>query len=161
MSIDSRDFRDALGQFATGVCVITANPEGWAPFGMTVNSFASVSLDPPLVLWSLQNDSEMFEAFEASQGFAVNILRASQQDLSNQYAKKGDHALSADHFIIGESGLPVLPDTLVSFECEFEARHAGGDHLILVGRVTAMDHREEGEPLLFCAGSYRELAARA
>ena len=59
MSFDSREFRDALGQFATGVCVITANPEGWEPFGMTVNSFASVSLDPPLILWSLQNDSEM------------------------------------------------------------------------------------------------------
>ena len=160
MSIDPREFRDALGQFATGVCVIGANPEGWEPFGMTVNSFASVSLDPPLVLWSLQNDSEMFDAFEASGGFTVNILRAGQQELSNQYAKKGDHILDAEHFEIGESGQPVMPATLVSFECDMEARHPGGDHVILVGRVTHMTHREAGAPLLFSAGSYQELAAK-
>ena len=91
MSLDAREFRNALGCFATGVCVITADPDGWQPFGVTVNSFASVSLDPPLVLWSLQNDSEMYEAWEKTGRFAVNILRSDQQELSNQYAKKGDH----------------------------------------------------------------------
>ena len=159
MSFTSRDFRDALGAFATGVCVITANPEGGEPFGLTVNSFASVSLDPPLVLWSLQNDSEMYEAFEQSSQFGVNILRSQQQDLSNQYAKKDDHTLSAGHFVCAASGVPIMPATLVSMECEVEARHPGGDHIILVGRVLEFTQREVGEPLLFCAGSYRQLAS--
>jgi flavin reductase (DIM6/NTAB) family NADH-FMN oxidoreductase RutF len=88
MSFDSREFRDALGSFATGVCVITANPEGHAPFGMTVNSFSSVSLDPALLLWNLQNNSECLPAFEKTDRFAVNILTTEQQDLSNYYAKK-------------------------------------------------------------------------
>lgn len=158
MTMDSREFRDALGCFATGVCVITANPEGQQPFGMTVNSFASVSLDPPLVLWSLQNNSEMFEVWERTTAFAVNILRADQQDLSNLYARKGDHLLEADHFTAGETGLPVLPHSLVSLECEVEATYPGGDHLIIVGRVLAMENRENGAPLVFCSGSYRELA---
>ncbi|MCX2981201.1 flavin reductase [Halieaceae bacterium IMCC14734] len=158
MTIDSREFRDALGCFATGVTVITANPEGQQPFGMTVNSFASVSLDPPLVLWSLQNNSEMFDVWERASTFGVNILRADQQDLSNLYARKGDHLLEADHFVAGVTGVPVLPDSLVSMECEVEARYPGGDHTIIVGRVTAMENRDNGEPLLFCAGGYRELA---
>ena len=158
MSFDPREFRNALGQFATGVCVITANPEGDEPFGMTVNSFASVSLDPPLILWSLQNDSEMFEAFERSKHFAVNVLCADQQDLSNKYAKKGDHRLDAEHFELSPRGIPVMPACQVSFECEMEARHPGGDHVILVGRVLAFESRDKGAPLLFCAGAYRELA---
>ncbi len=159
MSFTSREFRDALGAFATGVCVITAHSNGGEPFGLTVNSFASVSLDPPLILWSLQNDSEMYEAFEQSSRFGVNILRTQHQDLSNQYAKKDDHALSADHFEIGASGVPIMPATMVSMECEVEARHAAGDHIILVGRVVEFTQREPGEPLLFCAGSYRALAS--
>jgi flavin reductase (DIM6/NTAB) family NADH-FMN oxidoreductase RutF len=158
MSFNSRDFRDALGHFATGVCVISANPEGWEPFGLTVNSFASVSLDPPLILWSLQSDSEMREAFNKAERFTVNILRAEQEDLSNQYAKKGDHSLAAGHFELGVSGTPIMPATLVSLECELEARHPGGDHIILVGRVTELSRRDAGAPLLFCAGSYRQLA---
>ncbi len=158
MSLDAREFRNALGCFATGVCVITADPEGWQPFGMTVNSFASVSLDPPLVLWSLQNDSEMYDAWENTTRFAVNILRSDQQELSDQYAIKGDHVLTDEHFAAGDTGVPILPDTLVSFECEMEATHPGGDHIIIVGRVVAMNCRENGEPLLFCSGAYRELA---
>ena len=158
MSFNSRDFRDALGSFVTGVCVISANPEGLKPFGMTVNSFASVSLDPPLILWSLQNDSDMFEAFEKTEKFGVNILRSDQEDLSNQYAKKGDHLLSAEHFELGATGVPVLPQTLVSFECELENRYPGGDHAILIGRVLEFTQRDNGEPLLFCSGAYRHLA---
>ena len=158
MTIDSREFRDALGCFATGVCVMTANPEGWQPFGVTANSFASVSLDPPLILWSLQNDSEMFEAWQQSTRFAVNILRSDQRDLSHQYAVKGDHVLSEEHFEIGTSGVPIMPDSLVSFECEVEAVHPGGDHVIIVARVLEMENRDNGEPLLFCRGGYRELA---
>lgn len=158
MSFESREFRDALGKFATGVCVITANPEGYEPFGMTVNSFAAVSLDPALVLWSIQKDSECFEAFEKATQYTVNVLGQDQQATSNAYAKKGDHALAAGDFRQGRSGCVVLNDAMTSFECDIEARIDGGDHVILLGRVQEMsNHPAKSEPLVFFGGKYREL----
>ena len=157
MSLDSREFRNALGSFTTGVCIITASPEGHAPFGMTVNSFASVSLDPALLLWSLQNDSECFALFEQTEKFAVNILADDQQDLSNQYAKKGDHILAAEHFHLGKSGTPLIRGVVTSFECDIWARYPGGDHVILVGEATEMSSNANKQPLLFNAGQYRQL----
>jgi flavin reductase (DIM6/NTAB) family NADH-FMN oxidoreductase RutF len=157
MSFESRDFRDALGSFATGVCVITANPDGYEPFGMTVNSFASVSLDPALVLWSLQNNSECLPAFEKADSFAVNILTTEQQDLSNYYAKKGDHSLVKDSYRLGKTGLPVLRGALTTFECKVWARYPGGDHVILVGQVKEMSTNPNGKPLLFHSGRYAEI----
>lgn len=157
MSFTSREFRDALGQFATGVCVITANPPGETPFGMTVNSFASVSLDPPLVLWSLQKDSECAPAFASTKQFAVNILKSDQEAVSNRYAKKGAHSLDAGTFRQGRSGCVVLKESLTCFECDIEARHDGGDHIILIGRVLEMQNSPTGKPLLFHAGKYGEL----
>lgn len=157
MSIDSREFRNALGRFATGVCVITANPDGHAPFGMTVNSFASVSLDPPLVLWSLQNNSECYPAFELANGFTVNVLAHDQQHLSNLYAKKGDHALREDHYRLGRNGHPILLGALTSFECSTHAWHEGGDHKILVGKVEDVIDRPTGKPLVFYSGAYGEI----
>ncbi len=158
MSIDSREFRNALGSFATGVCIITANPEGYDAFGMTVNSFTSVSLEPALVLWSLQNTSECMPAFKKADQYAVNILAADQQDLSNHYAKKGEHVLLADHYQIGQSGCPVLLNTVASFECNVWTHYPGGDHVILVGQVINMEANGDKEPLLFNAGQYRKLA---
>lgn len=157
MSLDSREFRNALGTFTTGVCVVTANPEGAVPFGMTVNSFASVSLDPALILWSIQNDSECLEGFDKANRFAVNILAIDQMDLSNQYAAKGDHALDPAHFRLGRSGLPLLRGVVTSFECKLWARYPGGDHTILVGEVTAMENNPNKLPLLFSAGKYCQI----
>ncbi|MFT5575406.1 MAG: flavin reductase (DIM6/NTAB) family NADH-FMN oxidoreductase RutF [Bermanella sp.] len=157
MSLDPREFRNALGRFPTGVCVITANPEGYEPFGMTVNSFASVSLDPALVLWSLQNDSECFEAFEKADKYAVNILASDQVAMSNLYAKKGDHTLDKAHYVIGRHGTPQIRGALTSFECDIWARYEGGDHTILVGKVEAMQNNAADTPLLFFTGKYREL----
>jgi flavin reductase (DIM6/NTAB) family NADH-FMN oxidoreductase RutF len=97
MSFDSLQFRRALGRFATGVCVITANPPGYRPFGLTVNSFASLSLTPPLVLWSLQKTSDTMEAFASPKQYCVNILSQEQKALSGRYAKKGDHAARGFH----------------------------------------------------------------
>lgn len=159
MTIEQRSFRDALGQFATGVTIITAAPEGYMPFGVTANSFASVSLDPPLVLWSLQKSSDTFSAFEKSSHFAVNILNELQQDLSNQYAKKGSHDLADNDFTEGQTGLPLINNAIVSFECEIDACHDGGDHIIMVGKVVAMSDVEAQPPLLFHAGKYRALAS--
>ncbi|MCL4103945.1 UNVERIFIED_CONTAM: hypothetical protein GTU68_034807 [Idotea baltica] len=156
MSIDGRHLRDALGRFATGVCVITTSDEG-APVAMTVNSFASVSLDPPLILWSLQNNSDLYHRFAAPKHFAVNVLAKEQQDLSNLYAKKGDHVLEDDHYRVGKYGSPVIRDALTTLECELEATYPGGDHQIIIGRVRDMHTRPTGSPLLFFSGAYREL----
>lgn len=157
MSFDPRDFRNALGQFATGVCVITANPEGHAPFGMTVNSFASVSLDPALVLWSIRNDSECLPAFQAAKGFTVNVLSSEQLELSNLYSRKDQHGLREQDYRIGKSGMPVIRNALTSFECENWQCYDGGDHQILVGKVIEMDIKPSGKPLLFHAGKYAEI----
>lgn len=157
MSFDPREFRNALGRFATGVCVITAIRDDNTPFGMTVNSFSSLSLDPALVLWNLQNNSECAPAFEACKGFTVNILASDQEAVSNQYAKKGAHDLPEGSYRLGKSGQPVLKGALTSFECDMWARYDGGDHVILVGEVIEMDDAPTGEPLVFYAGKYREL----
>lgn len=159
MSLDPREFRNALGRFATGVCVITAKDAAAKPFGMTINSFASVSLDPALILWSLQKNSDCFAAFQSTKHFAVNILAADQQAISNQYAKKNEHDLTPGSYRETENGCVVLNDVFTSFECEIEAVHEGGDHLILVARVLAMNNTEQREPLVFFAGRYRELVA--
>lgn len=162
MAIDQRALRDALGQFPTGVTVVTADPEGYAPFGVTANSFASVSLDPPLVLWSLQKSSDTFDAFAAAKHFAVNILSNEQQDISNQYAKKNNHDLEAEHYQAGVSGMPLLNNAIVNFECEVDVCHDGGDHIIMVGKVVAMSDLNAGDntsPLVLHAGKYRELKA--
>lgn len=162
MSLDPREFRNALGRFATGVCVITTEPAGCKPFGMTINSFSSVSLDPPLILWSLQKNSECFAAFESSKQFGVNILSVDQQAISNQFAKKGEHDLPEGSYVKGESGCVVLSNVMTSLECEVDAVHEGGDHIIIVGRVLAMNNEQEArDPLLFYTGKYRELKTLA
>ncbi len=157
MNFDPRDLRNALGRYATGVTVVTANPEGYEPFGMTANSFSALSLDPPLILWSIQRDSDCFDAFDAANGFVVNILADDQMDLSNGYAKKNQHELAAGSYRQGRSGYPVLRNCLVSFECKMWARYEGGDHIILVGEVIDIEEKPTGNPLVFAGGKYREL----
>jgi flavin reductase (DIM6/NTAB) family NADH-FMN oxidoreductase RutF len=157
MSFDGRELRNALGRFATGVCLITTVGDDNKALAMTANSFSSVSLDPPLILWCLQNNSDVFEAFASPRHFAINILAAEQQDLSNQYAKKDHHELDAAHYRDGKYGTPIIRNALVNFECELEATHEGGDHLIIVGRVRDMYQRPSGSPLLFFAGGYRDI----
>ena len=157
MSLDGRELRNALGRFATGVSVITTISDTNQPVGMTANSFSSVSLDPPLVLWSLQNNSDVYQVFSTPRHFAINILSTEQQAQSNQYAKKGQHDLDPADYRIGKYGAPVIRHALVTFECELEATHEGGDHLIIVGRVREMQEKPSGEPLLFYRGRYREL----
>lgn len=157
MSIDGRELRNALGRFATGVCLITLETAQGDSLALTANSFSSVSLEPPLVLWSLQNNSDVFEHYATAPYFAINILAADQQPLSDSYARKGQHQLEPAHFTRGAKGSPVISGALVSFECELAATHEGGDHLIIVGKVIQMSAREEGDPLLFFGGGYRAL----
>ncbi len=157
VSLDTRAFRDALGQFATGVCLVTLVNERGLAQAVTVNSFASVSLDPPLVLWSLQKDSDVYEQYVAAPHFAIAILSSEQQDHSSSYALKDNHELAAEHFTLGENGAPLISEALVNFECHLEQSLDGGDHTILVGRVTRIVEGSPVSPLVFYAGQYRSL----
>ncbi len=157
MSFDGRELRNALGRFATGVCVITTRTDDGRSLGMTANSFSSVSLDPPLVLWNLQSNSEVFAEFAYPERFAINVLALEQQNLSNQYARKGDHLLDPQHFRLGRNGTPVIREALVTYECALWANYDGGDHAIVVGEVLDLVQRPDGKPLLFFSGGYREI----
>lgn len=157
MTLDSAGFRESMSRFATGITVMTACSDGLRPQGMTVNSFSSLSLDPPLVMWSIQKNSDCLRAFDASPGFSANILGADQEFLSRQYARQGDHSLTPGSYRIGRSGQAVLKGCLASFECKLWQRYDGGDHIIIVGRVIEMDVSPGGRPLLFYGGRYREL----
>jgi len=159
MTHDTRKFRNALGCFTTGVAVITTQLEGRPPIGITVNSFSSVSLDPPLVLWSLDRKSDTLPVFEAVTSFTVNVLREDHRDISSRLAKQGDHSLEGLAVRTGVfNGCPALEDALAHFECSVEARHDGGDHIIFIGRVLHFEYSEDGRPLLYHRGSYQGLA---
>jgi flavin reductase (DIM6/NTAB) family NADH-FMN oxidoreductase RutF len=154
-----RKFRDAVGTFPTGVTVITTvNAEG-KPKAMTANSFTSLSLDPPLILWNVGDHADGYDDFKNAKHFAVHILHAGQQDTSNHFAKKNDDKFAGLDWSEGVAGSPVLSDYHTCIQCTMEAVHPGGDHLIIVGRVVNMDNRSESsEPLLFYKGKYRQLA---
>lgn len=159
MTHDTRKFRNALGWFTTGVAVITTQLEGQKPIGITVNSFSSVSLDPPLVLWSLDRKSDTLPIFNETKVFTVNILREDHRDISNRLSKQGDHSLDGLPVRVAASnGCPALEDALAHFECSVEARHDGGDHIIMIGRVLHYEFAEDGRPLLYHRGSYKGLA---
>ncbi|MGI9283963.1 MAG: flavin reductase family protein [Pseudomonadales bacterium] len=159
MKFDSIALRNAFGLFTTGVTIITANPNGYKPFGVTANSFSSLSLDPPLLLWSLQKDSDTWDAFQATTQFAVNILASDQKDMSVRYAQKGDHELATDEYEMGESGCAILSNCIASFECDMGERYEGGDHIIMVGKVLEVNcNHIEASPLVFQSGQYRSLA---
>jgi flavin reductase (DIM6/NTAB) family NADH-FMN oxidoreductase RutF len=157
MSIDGRQLRNALGHFATGVCIVTAATES-GPIGLTINSFASVSLDPPLVLWSLDRASDRAEAFHIIDRFAINVLPEDMKELSTRLATKGAHAVPDDVLVKEPHGVPVIAGALARFVCRIETRHDGGDHVIVVGRVEEFTHVHEGRPLVYYRGAYRALA---
>ncbi len=153
-----RQFRNALGMFATGVAVITAPREQGVPVGITVASFNAVSLDPPLVLFSVDRRCQSLADLCASPRFAVNVLTEAQQDLSNRFAKANSGKWDGIDVCTHECNSHVLlSDALVTFECEPYAQHDGGDHVIFVGRVVRHRARQEGRPLIFFGGKYRVL----
>lgn len=147
MAFDQRRFRDAAGTFVTGVTVVTTLDAAGDPAGLTVNSFTSVSLDPPMVLFCLGKESTTFEAFSARNGFAVNVLAASQREVSDLFARPGDRFADID-WMPGYAGLPVLVDSLATFECSLAHDYDGGDHRILVGTVREVRLRETDEAAL-------------
>jgi 3-hydroxy-9,10-secoandrosta-1,3,5(10)-triene-9,17-dione monooxygenase reductase component len=153
---DSKPFRRCLGKFATGVTVVTCSDSAGNRYGITANSFSSVSLDPPLVLWNIAKVSNSLGAFLKASHFAINILTSDQKDLSTHFAKS-DHTLF-DQIECGLSadGAPLLNETLASFECRTHAIHECGDHYIIVGEVTGFTTNDK-DPLLFYGGAYRQL----
>src|SRR6056297_2695872 len=147
----ARDYRNALGRFGTGVTVITCNT-GDGPVGITANSFASLSLDPPLVLWSPAKGSRRFEAFTEAERYAIHILRDDQLDLAGAFTNHGQ-AWDGVAWHSSPDGVPLLDDVLARFECRRVAVHDGGDHAIVVGEVTAC-LIADGAPLIFSGGGY-------
>jgi len=151
--LDPRELRAALGRFATGVTVITTRTRDGALVGLTANSFSALSLDPPLVLWSLKHTSSSLQAFLASGSFAINVLAEDQRDLSHQFATPATDKFAGVGHAPGHGGCPVIERSLATFECSIEQTTTGGDHILFIGRVQRACYRD-GAPLLFSSGRY-------
>ena len=157
-TIDPRDFRYALGTFATGVTIVTAMSVDGKPYGVTCNSFASVSLNPPLVLWSLGMFSQGLTIFQNSSHFTVNVLGASQEVLASQFARSSGDKFAGIGWRPGLGNAPVLADVVANFQCRAANRYYGGDHVIFLGAVEAYAYNRN-EPLLFARGSFGRFLA--
>ena|SRR5437868_3892278 len=156
MSMDSRAFRDALGCFPTGVAVVTATGSD-SHFGITVNSFTSVSLDPPLLLWCMDRRSRRHDVFVKASGFTVSILGTDHKEVSSRLARPGEHSLDDITLIETELGPPALADSLAVFECAVEKKMEAGDHTILLGRVLRFSCPSASAPLVYFRGKYSAL----
>ena len=154
---DGRGFRTALGSFATGVTIVTALDGASQPAGITANSFASVSLDPPLILWSPKRDSRRFAIFTEAPAFAVHVLARDQQALCDHFVRN-QSGFDAFPWHEGPEGLPLLDGCLTRFLCHREAVLDGGDHAIILGRVWDVARRD-GTPLVFQGGKYGSFQA--
>lgn len=157
MTIDNREFRTALGWFATGVTVVTTVTPTGELVGITANSFNSVSLDPPLVLFSLDRRAYSLKLFQEAGVFAINVLDEDQKELSATFARAGAPKWDGVRFEVWDTGAPIIEGTLASFDCRIEAVHDGGDHIIFLGRVLRMRSTHEGRPLLYFRGRYNKI----
>ena len=154
---DPRTLRDALGCFATGVTVVTCVTSDGTPAGLTVNSFTSVSLDPPLLLVCLHRMAASSGALVEATHFAINVLQSGQQPASMRFATRDEDRFGTTPWSRGEAGAPILADSLGVFECERYAVYDGGDHHILVGQVVKASFDASLDPLLYFRGRYRRL----
>jgi flavin reductase (DIM6/NTAB) family NADH-FMN oxidoreductase RutF len=152
-SFDARDLRNALGTFATGVAIITTRDAEGRLYGLTGNSFTSISLEPPLVLWSLSCAAPSLPAFRAATHFGVNVLAAEQRELSVRFARPQPDKFEGVPYELGEYGVPLLAGAPAHFECRIVDRYYGGDHEIFLGRVERYAY-EHKPTLLFCHGAY-------
>ena len=148
------DFRAALGMFATGVTIVTARGANGAPVGLTANSFNSVSLNPPLVLWSLSRAAASMPAFSTGSHYAINILGADQKELAKRFASREVDRFADVSFVEGACGAPLLTGAAATFECFNRSRYEEGDHVIFVGEVERCFHRVGAAPLLFHGGKF-------
>lgn len=155
---DPKDFRQALGMFATGVTIVTTRAGDGSPVGVTANSFNSVSIDPPLVLWSLAKNARSLDAFTTGEHWNVHILSQEQEALSNLFARAGEDKFGQQQLERGVSDAPLLPGCSARFQCKTMFQYDGGDHIIFVGQVLSYD-RTQRLPLLYVTGQYA-LASR-
>lgn len=154
--MDPRQLRNALGRFTTGVTIVTCCDAQGSFVGLTANSFNSLSLEPPLVLWSLRTASPALDSFKAAPRFAVNVLAEAQVDLSRRFASRVDDRFAEGAWALGGHGAPVLAGSAAVFECESLSHQVAGDHHLFIGRVLACAEAPV-PPLLFQAGHYRLL----
>jgi flavin reductase (DIM6/NTAB) family NADH-FMN oxidoreductase RutF len=160
MSLDSRSFRRALGQFATGVTVMTTRDAAGRPQGLTVSSFCSVSLNPPLVLACVDQRSEVNPGLLTSGLFGVSVLAEDQEEMSRRFAAAGEAKFLDLPLLTGSGGVPLLPGALAHLECRVASAHPAGDHTIYVGEVLSL-RVSPGRPLLYHGSSYRRLGREA
>ncbi|MDJ0922494.1 MAG: flavin reductase family protein [Henriciella sp.] len=158
MSLDSHALRETLGLFVTGVTIITTRGTDQERIGITANSFNSVSLDPPLVLWSVGKSSRSLPHFEAATHYAVHILRDDQAELSKRFAKSGPDKFNGLNTEPGLGDAPLLPDCAARLECSLYGQHPAGDHTIFVARIDRMQSDASARPLVYHGGRYAELA---
>lgn len=151
--MDVKDYRRALGAFPTGVTIVTAFDETGEPWGLTANSFTSVSLEPPVISVCIAKSGRVFPALKHSNRFAVNILSADQQDLAMHFASKTENRFTGTQWEANPSGAPLLPGASARLDCRVHARIDAGDHEILLGQVDSYDHSPIA-PLAFCRGSF-------
>ena len=158
MAIEPREYRNAVGCFATGVTIVTTLDHDGEKIGITANSFTSLSLDPPLVLFCVDAKINSFEAFESCRHFNVNVLHEDQMDLSNTFARSSADKWEGVEHAYGENGCPVFEGALAVLECDKHAMYEGGDHLIMIGEVTGMKYDNgDSRPLLYYKGAYGKI----
>jgi flavin reductase (DIM6/NTAB) family NADH-FMN oxidoreductase RutF len=153
-SFSGLEFRTALGMFATGVTIVTARGPGGTRVGLTANSFNSVSMAPPLVLWSLSRHAGSLPAFNQGSHYAINILSADQRELAERFASRTADRFAGVAFREGVGGAPVLEGAAAVFECFNRSRYTEGDHVIFVGEVERCEHRAGAQPLIFHGGRF-------
>lgn len=154
---DPLALRQVFGQFATGVTIVTTGDQNGSPVGMTASSFNTVSLDPPLVLWCIDRKAGCFDAFNSCDHFAIHVLNQKQSDLSSLFARKGVDRFRQVPYELSQEGVPLLQEYCARLECSIAHRYAGGDHVIMVGQVQAMQTQDHA-PLVFHRGRYAQIA---
>jgi flavin reductase (DIM6/NTAB) family NADH-FMN oxidoreductase RutF len=157
MALEEKQYRNALGRFTTGVCVVSAIGQGDLPIGMTINSFSSLSLDPSLIQWSIKKKSLCYPLFGDLKSYSISVLSDRQANISHRYSRAGDHVMHPDDYAGNEHGVPFIKGALAHFECHSWGRMEAGDHDILIAVVKHFSSDTEGRPLVFYAGSYRPL----
>ncbi|MFT5133879.1 MAG: flavin reductase (DIM6/NTAB) family NADH-FMN oxidoreductase RutF [Gammaproteobacteria bacterium] len=156
-NFDNREFRNALGTFATGITVVTTTNDKLEPVGITVNSFTSVSLEPPLILWCLDNEADSHGAFSACDNFTVHVLHEGQEVISQIFSSENNDRFAGLEWEQGEFGSPVLKDFATCLNCRTEKKYDAGDHIILLGRVISFESHQHKKPLIYHGGAYQHL----
>ena len=152
LNMNNKNLRNVLSKFATGVTIVSTIDDDGKPVGMTVNSFTSVSLDPPLVLWNIGINQPSYDIFLNAKGYSVSILSKDQRDICNLFSSSVDNKFNNIDFVLSDNGFPIIQKSLAWFDCLKWKNYPGGDHQILVGEVINF-HANENDPLIFWNGS--------